>query len=59
MTLPSRHWHRSRISPAGDCRTSSVTGAAIGTMPVSSSTVAAQMVLLPDIAGYSADPAIT
>ena len=36
-----------------------MTGSAIGSMPVSSSTVATQMVLLPDITGYSVDSMIT
>src|SRR5207253_6099552 len=42
-----------RIRPAGASTQNSVTGSVIGTMPVSSSTVATQMVLLPDMTGYS------
>jgi hypothetical protein len=59
VTFPSLQSQRSLISPAGASRTSSVTGSVIGTMPVSSSTVAVQIVLLPDIAGYSVDSAMT
>ena len=40
-----------RDQPAGASRTNSVTGSTIGSMPVSSSTVATQIVLLPDIGG--------
>ncbi len=36
-----------------------MTGSVIGSMPVSSSTVATQIVLLPDITGYSVDSMIT
>ena len=43
------------IKPAGDSSVSSVVGSVIGRMPVSSSTVATQMVFEPDIAGYSVD----
>ena len=40
-------------SPAGVSRVSSVTGSAMGTSPVSSSAVTTQMVLVPDMGGYS------
>ena len=50
---------RIRISPAGASSTNSVTGSVIGTMPVSSSTVATQIVLLPDMTGYSVCSMIT
>ena len=53
MTLPSRHSARTRIRPAGASSVSSVTGSRIGSMPVSSSTVVTQIVLVPDIGGYS------
>ena len=41
------------ISPAGVSSFSCVTGSITGTMPVSISTVTTQMVLVPDIGGYS------
>ena len=53
MTLPFEHSQCSGIRPAGDSRTISVTGSVMGSIPVSSSTVAVQIVLLPDMAGYS------
>ena len=40
-------------SPAGVSRTNLVTGSLTATIPVSISTVATQMVLLPDMGGYS------
>ncbi len=48
-----------RIRPAGDSRVSSVTGSVIGSMPVSSSTVATQIVFVPDMPGYSTCSMIT
>ena len=48
-----------RISPAGASSVSSVTGSTIGIMPVSSSTVATQIVLVPDMPGYSTCSMIT
>ena len=50
---------RMRISPAGASSVSSVTGSTIGNMPVSSSTVATQIVLVPDMPGYSTCSMIT
>ncbi len=47
------------MSPAGASSTSSVTGSVDGTMPVSISTVATAMVLVPDIPGYSTCSMIT
>ena len=41
------------MSPAGDSSTSSVTGSVAVTIPVSISTVATAIVLVPDIPGYS------
>ncbi len=41
------------MSPAGVSSLSSVTGSFAATIPVSMSTVTTQMVLLPDMAGYS------
>lgn len=42
-----------------DSSTRSVAGSCIGTMPVSSRTVATHIVLLPDITGYSVDSITT
>ncbi len=53
VTLPFEHSARTPTRPAGASSTRSVTGSRIGTMPVSSSAVATQIVLLPDMAGYS------
>jgi hypothetical protein len=47
------------MSPAADSSTRFVTGSTASSMPVSSSTVATQIVLLPDITGYSIDSMIT
>ena len=58
-TLPSRHSARTRMSPAGASRTISVTGSTIGSIPVSRSTVATQIVFVPDIPGYSTCSMIT
>jgi hypothetical protein len=51
--LPSRHDARTSTTPAGASSRSVVSGSRISTMPVSSSTVATQIVFEPDIAGYS------
>ncbi|MNC37964.1 hypothetical protein D3C75_865490 [compost metagenome] len=53
LTLPPSHRALMRISPAGASSTSSVSGSCIGSMPISSSTVTTEMVLPPDITGYS------
>ena len=47
------------MSPAGASRASSVTGSVIGSIPVSSSVVTTQIVLVPDIPGYSTCSMIT
>jgi hypothetical protein len=52
-TLPSRHAARISTTPAGASSRSTVSGSSIGTRPVSSSTVATQIVFEPDIGGYS------
>ena len=59
VTLPPAHVARIRISPAGASSAISVTGSVIGSMPVSSSTVATQIVLVPDMPGYSTCSMIT
>ena len=51
--LPSRHSARIRTRPPGASSTISVTGSIIGRMPLSSSTVATQIELEPDIGGVS------
>jgi hypothetical protein len=53
VTLPPAQSAVTRISPAGASSVSSVTGSVIGNMPVSRSTVATHIVLVPDIPGYS------
>ncbi len=53
VTLPSRQSARMPISPAGASRVISVTGSTMGRIPVSSNAVTTQIVLLPDIGGYS------
>ena len=50
---PSRHAARTSTTPPGASSRSTVSGSVIGTMPVSSSTVAVQIVFEPDIGGYS------
>ena len=50
---PSRQRARTSTTPAGASSRSVVSGSRISTMPVSSSTVATQIVFEPDIAGYS------
>ena len=47
------------MSPAGASSVSSVTGSRIGIIPVSSSAVVTQIVLVPDIGGYSTCSMIT
>ena len=59
VTLPPAQVARIRIRPAGASRVISVIGSVIGSMPVSSSTVATQIVLVPDIPGYSTCSMIT
>jgi hypothetical protein len=51
--LPSRHTAVTSTTPAGASRRTVVSGSRISTIPVSSSTVATQIVFEPDIAGYS------
>ena len=58
-TLLSAQVHSTSISPAGDSSTSRVTGSVMGSIPVSSSTVATHIVFEPDMAGYSVDSMIT
>ena len=53
VTLPSLQLALTRISPAGASSVSSVTGSCISMIPVSSRTVTTQMVLEPDMGGYS------
>jgi hypothetical protein len=59
VTLPPAHAARIRMSPAGASSVTSVTGSVIGSMPVSSSAVATQMVFEPDMPGYSTCSMIT
>jgi hypothetical protein len=59
VTLPSATSARTPMRPAGVSSVSSVTGSTAGRIPVSSSTVTVQIVLLPDIGGYSACSMIT
>ena len=59
VTLPPAQVARTRISPAGASSVTSVTGSVIGSMPVSSSTVATHIVFVPDIPGYSTCSMIT
>ena len=51
--FPSRQAARASTTPAGASSRSVVSGSRISTMPVSSRTVATQIVFEPDIAGYS------
>ncbi|MCY1436269.1 hypothetical protein D9M71_523870 [compost metagenome] len=53
-TLPSRQSATASIRPPGASSTSRVCGSVIGTMPVSSNTVATHNELEPDIGGVSA-----
>ena len=50
---PSRHVARASTTPPGASSRTTVSGSCIGSMPVSSSTVVVQIVLEPDIGGYS------
>src|SRR6185312_4176283 len=50
---PPRHCARTSTTPPGASRRSIVSGSVIATMPVSSRTVAVQIVFEPDIGGYS------
>ena len=59
VTLPSRHSALTRMRPAGASSVSSVTGSIIGSIPVSSRTVATHIVFVPDIPGYSTCSMIT
>ena len=51
--LPSLQRAVTSTTPAGASSRTVVSGSCISTMPVSSSTVATQIVFEPDIAGYS------
>ncbi len=51
--FPSRQAARTSTTPAGASSRSVVSGSRISTMPVSSRTVATQIVFEPDMAGYS------
>ena len=51
--LPLLHRAVTSTTPAGASSRSVVSGSCIATIPVSSSTVATQIVFEPDIAGYS------
>ena len=59
VALPSLTVAVMSISPAGASSVNRVIGSVASTMLVSMSTVATQMVLLPDIAGYSTCSMIT
>ena len=59
VTLPPAQVARMRMRPAGASSVISVTGSVIGSMPVSSSTVATQIVFVPDMPGYSTCSMIT
>ncbi len=59
VTLPPSQVARMRMSPAGASSVISVTGSVIGSMPVSSSAVATQIVFVPDMPGYSTCSMIT
>ena len=49
--FPERHWATTSTNPPGASRVKRVSGSAIAIMPVSKSTVATHMALLPDIGG--------
>jgi len=51
VALPPLHAASISIGPAGASRVKAVLGSVMGIMPVSSSAVAVQMVLWPDMAG--------
>src|SRR6476646_5743780 len=59
VTFPSEQSARTRMTPAGASRVSSVTGSTIGSIPVSSRTVTTHIVFVPDIPGYSTCSMIT
>ena len=59
VTLPSRQSARTRMSPAGASRVSSVTGSVIGNIPVSRRAVTTHIVFVPLIPGYSTCSMIT
>ena len=59
VTLPPAQFARTRMSPAGASSAISVTGSCIGSIPVSSRAVTTQIVLVPDIPGYSTCSMIT
>ena len=50
---PSRQLARTSTTPPGASSLTTVSGSRIATIPVSSSTVAVQIVFEPDMAGYS------
>src|SRR5262245_31516560 len=52
LTLPSAHWQRASINPAGASINKRVSGSIMALMPVSSTTVATQIALDPDMRGY-------
>ena len=53
LTLPASTLASTAIRPAGVSSLSRVTGSSASTIPVSMSAVTTQMVLVPDIGGYS------
>ena len=59
VTRPPSTVASTSTMPAGVSSTRCVTGSIARTMPVSSSTVTTQMVLVPDIGGYSVCSMIT
>ena len=59
VALPCSTVARISIRPAGASSVNVVTGSVTSTMPVSMSTVATQIVLVPDMAGYSTCSMIT
>jgi len=59
FTLPRVTSASTAISPAGVSSLSRVTGSQTGTIPVSMSTVTTQMMLVPDMGGYSTCSMIT
>ena len=58
-TRPSRQAQRTSTTPAGASSRSTVSGSRSSTIPVSSSTVATQIVFEPDMSGYSVGSMIT
>lgn len=59
MTASTEAWHSIGMRPAANSRTRLVTGSLGSSIPVSSRTVATQIVLLPDMTGYSIDSMMT